>query len=395
MFNYYTSIMLLSVVSLLVLCVLVHENGRIKKNQKCLFYLTYLFVILAAAAEWTGLQLNGNTSVPHWVLISVKCVDYILTPMAGGALVRQMNIRNVGFKILNILLIINTVFQIVSAFCGWMITIDSQNNYTHGPLYFIYIAEYLVVIAIIIIEFLIYGKGFARQNRYSLYSVMALVLGGILLQEILGGEFRTAYISMTIGAAFLFIHYIEYDQLDSEHRINEQEKMLNRDALTGLRSRYAYSKALTGYEAQGKLPDDLAAFSIDINGLKFTNDTLGHAAGDELICGAAECINTVFGGVGLCYRTGGDEFIVLAHIDREKASALLAGLYEVADAWDGKLIHNLSMSAGYALASDHQGASAEKLVFFADKGMYEEKNRYYNQLGDKRRVQASIEKQYS
>lgn len=31
-------------------------------------------------------------------------------------------------------------------------------------------------------------------------------------------------------------------------------------------------------------------FLIDINGLKVINDTIGHAAGDELICGAADCI---------------------------------------------------------------------------------------------------------
>ena len=207
MFSYYTAITLLSIAALLVLCVLVHENGRIQKNQRSLFYLTYLFIGLAAIAEWSGIQMNGNDDIPHWVLMLVKCADYILTPMAGGAIIRQMGIRNVGFKILNITLIINTAFQVVAAFFGWMITIDAHNNYAHGPLYFVYIIEYLCVIAIVIVEFLIYGKGFVRQNRYSLYSIMTLVLAGILLQEIFGSEFRTAYISLTLGAALLFIHY--------------------------------------------------------------------------------------------------------------------------------------------------------------------------------------------
>lgn len=391
MLNYYTVITLLSLAALLVLCVLVHENGRIKKKQKSLFYLTYLFIGLAAVAEWTGIQFNGNASIPHWLLLFVKCVDYILTPMAGGAIIRQMGIRNTGFKVLNILLIVNTAFQVISAFFGWMITIDEYNHYTHGPLYFIYIIEYLLVITLVIIEFLIYGKGFARQNRYSLYSIMTLVLAGILIQELLGGEFRTAYISLTLGAALLFIHYIEYAQLDAEVRIIEQEKMLNCDALTGLFNRYAYSKALNDYDKKGQLPDDLAAFSIDINGLKYANDTLGHVAGDELICGAAECINNVFGPFGLCYRTGGDEFIVLAHLDKAQANSLLLKLSELTNIWDGKLIHKLSLSAGYALVSDYSGVSAEKLVYFADKGMYEEKNKYYSQFGNNRRAHISAE----
>ena len=120
-----------------------------------------------------------------------------------------------------------------------------------------------------------------------------------------------------------------------------------------------------------------AAFSIDINGLKSVNDTLGHAAGDELICGAADCIRKVFGSYGICYRTGGDEFVVLAHADKERAEELIRRLSEEANAWKGKAVRSLSLSSGYALASEHADVSAEKLIVFSDQGMYAEKNRYY------------------
>ena len=199
MLSYYTIITLITIGALIVLCVLVHDNIRITKKQKIIFYLTYLFIGLAAAAEWVGLQLNGNTMFPRWLLLAVKCLDYILTPLAGVAFVRQLELRNRGFTILNFLLIGNTIFQIIAAFFGWMVTIDGNNCYSHGPLYFIYIILYLSVVAIVVIEFWIYGKGFPNQNRYSLYSVMSLVLIGILAQEILGGEYRTAYLSMAIG----------------------------------------------------------------------------------------------------------------------------------------------------------------------------------------------------
>lgn len=379
-FSYYSAITFITIASLAVLCVLVHDNGRIEKKQKKIFYLTYLLIGLAAIAEWAGIQLNGSDSVPRELLLAIKCCDYILTPLAGGALIKEMGIKNRGVTVLNCVLIGNTVFQIIAVFFGWMTVIDSNHDYHHGPLYFIYIILYLIVIGIVIIEFLIYGKGFARQNRKSLYSVMSLVIVGILMQEILGKEIRTAYISMTIGAALLFIHYVEYAQLDAEDHINKQRELLHKDTLTGLLSRYAYSKELNKYDAQGVLPDDLAAFSIDINGLKAANDALGHAAGDELIRGAADIISKVFGPYGLCFRTGGDEYIVLAHTDRQKAEELIGQLISEADAWDGKLIHRLSLSAGYALALDHKGVTAEKLIIFADKGMYSEKNEYYRQF---------------
>lgn len=379
-FTYYSAITLISVAALAVLCVLVHDNGRIEKKQKRIFYLTYLLIALAAAAEWAGIQLNGNGSVPSQLILAVKCADYILTPLAGGTLVKQVGIKNRGVWILDAVLICNTVFQLIAVFFGWMTVIDENNVYSHGPLYFVYVAMYLIVIAIIIVEFLIYGKGFAKQNRYSLYSVMTLVLAGIVLQEALGTEIRTAYISLTIGAAMLFIHYVEYAQLDAEDHINKQRELLHRDTMTGLLSRYSYSKNLNHYDELGSLPKDLVAFSIDINGLKSTNDAMGHAAGDELICGAAECINKVFGDYGLCFRTGGDEFIVLANADRETTEKLVRQLTDEAEAWNGKLIHHLSLSVGYALASEHEGLSAEKLIIFADKGMYKDKSRYYSQF---------------
>ena len=296
-----------------------------KKPQKSVFYLTYLLIALASVAEWAGIQLSGNQSFPSWIILVIKCIDYTLTPIVSIALIKQMGIKNQWYKVLNGILVGNTVFQILSCFFGWMTRIDKNNVYSHGPLYFIYMIVYLFVIMIVIIEFMIYGNSFSKQNRYSLYAIIGLVLTGIILQEGLGGQIRTAYLSVTFGAILMYIHYSEYSQIDAESRLNEQQQLLLSDSMTGLLSRYAYSKTLKYHEGE-KLPDDFAAFSIDINGLKIANDTLGHAAGDELICGAAECIDKVFSPIGNCFRTGGDEFIVLAHSDRKHADELLSQL---------------------------------------------------------------------
>lgn len=369
---------MISVAALIALSVLVHENGRIPKKQKNGFYITYLIIGLAAAAEWTGIQISGYANTPQWLLIAIKCIDYILTPAAGAALIRKLGIKNTGIKILNGIITGNAIFQIIAAFFGWMTVIDKNNAYSHGPLYFIYIIVYVSVIIILIFEFLIYGKGFNRQNRYSLYAIMLLVVLGILSQEILGKDCRTAYLTMTLGAALIFIHYLEYEQISADVHINRQAQMLNRDSMTGLLSRYAYSEALEKYESQNSVPDDLAVFSIDVNGLKSVNDSMGHLAGDELICGAAKCIYEVFHPYGLCYRTGGDEFIILAHTDRKTAEELITKLSEKTGFWSGSIVKSLSLSAGYTLASDHTDISLEKLILFADKEMYKDKNRYYS-----------------
>ena len=384
--TYYTSIILLSLLSLAVLCILISENERIKKKHKLLYYFTYLLIALSALAEWTGVRLNGVETLPKWPLMLAKCADYILTPLAGGALIEQMRIRNKWSKALLILLCANTVFQIAASFGGWMVRIDEHNHYTHGPLYFVYVLVYLAVIATVILQFVLYGKKFRKQNRFSLYAIMALILLGIAAQEIFGSEYRTSYIALSIGAILLYIHYAEFFRIASEDKLREQEILLSTDSLTGLFNRYAYAKMLENYEKGETIPADLCAFSIDINGLKAANDTLGHAVGDELICGAADCIKRVFKKTGKCYRTGGDEFIVFARLDKEKALDALSRLKTEAAAWTGKGIDELGLAAGVARAEDHPGVSAEKLVIEADRAMYAEKDEFYRETGKNRRL---------
>ena len=383
MMSYYTVLIALCWLSLSVLCILVHETSWISRPDKRLFYMTYGIIALSALAEWAGLQVSGS-SLPGWILAVVKCADYILTPMAGGAITAQMKLRSRLSRALMVLLAANAVFQVVAAFTGWMIIIDAQNHYTHGPLYGIYIAVYMLVILLTGAEFQAYGSAYRKQNKASLYSVLLLVVIGIALQEILGGEYRTAYIALTMGVALMFIHYSEFYQMTAQEYIQTQHMQLMKDAMSGVYSRYAYIKDLEHYTAAG-IPDLFTAFTIDINGLKETNDSIGHDAGDELISGAARCIEKVVKNAGRCYRTGGDEFVVLAQMPKEQAEAVLADLAREAALWKGEKADRLSFSAGFAAASDYPGLTAEALIKKADQAMYAEKAEYYLHSGDRRR----------
>ena len=387
MFRYYTAIILLSWMALGVLCILVHENGRIPRADKRLFYLTYLLIAVSALAEWCGIFMDGRTNLPRWLLALAKCADYSLTPMAGGALVMQMHLRNRWGKALQGILAANLLFQLLAAPNGWMICIDDQNHYQHGPLYGAYLLLCLAIIGMVLIQSVIYGKSFRHQNRKSLFAVSLLVLAGIAVQETAPAGLRTAYIGLTLGAALMFIHYSEFSQLAADEHLREQQIRIETDALTGVFSRMAYSDTLNRLNAAEKLPETFAAYTIDINGLKEINDTLGHDAGDELIRGAAKCIEAVFRDRGHCYRTGGDEFVVLAkEPNRAAADTALLRLELSSREWRGEKAKELKLASGFALARENPGLSAEKLVREADLAMYEAKAEYYRSTGlDRRR----------
>ena len=375
MLKYYTAISVIVWLALLILCTLVYENDRISTRKRKMFYLTYVLIFIASLAEWVGVYISGITGIPTVCLRIVKCIDYILTPIAGAALVGQMRLRNVWTKILNVVILFNTLIQLVSFFTGWMTKVDEKHYYHHGPLYIIYIGEYVIVLLLVIILFLNYGKNFRKQNRLSIYLVMVFMLVGIIMQEGLGKDVRTAYLAMTIGATLMFIHSTEYSQQKKDDELLEQRIQIKTDALTGLLSRYAYNNALDKYTTD--MPESLVAFSIDINGLKRVNDTLGHEAGDELICGAAACIKNVFDEVGSCYRTGGDEFIVLASMSKKEAVKCVQDIEKLTKNWTGSLVDSLALSVGYAVLEEHKDCNCSELIQVADKQMYMAKDEYY------------------
>ncbi len=220
--TYYSAIILITCLTLAILAILVIENDRLSRKEKTILLQTYAAVALAAFAEWLGIYLNGNTDYPQWVLKVVKCMDYIMTPLAGGMLVFRIDTRGILQSLVEIILVVNTFFQLASIQTGWMITIDSENHYSHGPMYMIYTGFYLAMIVLIVIEYISYGRNFRRQNRASLYAVIILVMVSIFLQELVGGGVRTAYLGMAIGLSLLFIHNQEFVQLSKDDSLEEQ-----------------------------------------------------------------------------------------------------------------------------------------------------------------------------
>ena len=88
--------------------------------------------------------------------------------------------------------------------------------------------------------------------------------------------------------------------------------MANTDSLTGIRNKHAYAEneALINRQIQSGEIEKLAVVIGDVNGLKYVNDTQGHAAGDKLIKDASSMICRAFSH-GAVFRIGGDEFVVL------------------------------------------------------------------------------------
>lgn len=158
------------------------------------------------------------------------------------------------------------------------------------------------------------------------------------------------------------------------------------DELTGAYNRRAYEDAIAGMAQEG-IAEDFVYISVDVNGLKVVNDSIGHSAGDELIQGAYACLVRTFGTYGKVYRTGGDEFIVLANVSEDRLTGVRESLLLTTERWSGDLVDSLSMSFGLVTRSEATDMDIRDIAILADKRMYEAKNLYYKKQGVDRRGQ--------
>ena len=137
------------------------------------------------------------------------------------------------------------------------------------------------------------------------------------------------------------------------------------DSLTGLPNRYSFEQ-YTRRLGEDAYP--LALVLFDVNYLKYTNDTYGHTAGDDLIRAAAGCICDCFGAEGKnkCFRFGGDEF----------AAVVTGSGPELLDRMGTRFLEeqkkrNISIAWGCAFAGKQEGTSFHDLSEQADKAMYD------------------------
>ena len=169
---------------------------------------------------------------------------------------------------------------------------------------------------------------------------------------------------------------------DSNARLAEmQTRNAHHDQLTDLQNRRAYAETIEKFAEE--MPPFCLVVIADINGLKEMNDVRGHAAGDELITGAAECLLKSFKGIDTVYRIGGDEFCVIITDEKWDADKSLNRLQELSRNWKGKYISGISISAGYASLKEHP--NMDDLLKAADREMYAAKRRHYEKAGMDRR----------
>lgn len=126
-------------------------------------------------------------------------------------------------------------------------------------------------------------------------------------------NYREFYASLSMDIIILDeVEYITCVILDisKEKQIAEELEYLSfHDKLTGVYNRRFFEEELRRLDVNRNMP--ITVIMADVDGLKITNDTFGHQAGDQLLVKVSNAFKRASRGDDIIARVGGDEFILL------------------------------------------------------------------------------------
>lgn len=174
------------------------------------------------------------------------------------------------------------------------------------------------------------------------------------------------------------------DVTERKRMEDQLQYLATHDALTNIPNRYSLEENLKRAIAKTKRGEKSAILIIDLDNFKLVNDTLGHAAGDELLIALVDIFKTNLRAGDFYARIGGDEFAVLLEGISEGEAQIVAEKLRraVCESELNLVTHksslNLSISVGIAMvdgALDYQ-----RYLSLADAALYAAKEAGRNRV---------------
>ena len=171
--------------------------------------------------------------------------------------------------------------------------------------------------------------------------------------------------------------YAMYHDISAQKRAEDELKALVLvDELTGLPNRRAFiTLSEQALKLAMRLERDVLMIFIDVDHLKYINDTYGHLAGDRALIDTARVLKESCREADIIARLGGDEFVALLTVDSAQTAELVCDRIKSRVA-----AHNDELDRGYELSlsvgatrSKAEGTMLADLLAQADTALYEQK----------------------
>jgi len=166
---------------------------------------------------------------------------------------------------------------------------------------------------------------------------------------------------------------------------NKLNLLATTDPLTGLYNRrFLFEIGTKRLHQMQRDQHSVAVMMCDIDHFKQVNDNFGHAMGDKVLQGVAECFSSIIRKDDILARYGGEEFVILlSEISPKDAQALgerlCRNLNDMVFTHADKSV-KISVSIGLSVAPIHCNYDINALINTADMALYKAKELGRNRL---------------
>ena len=347
----YTGVMILTVLFLAAGAVAIATNRTIGRKERRLFLETTLALVAICVIDWYTSVFDGVAGASPELHLAFTTLLFAAAPIIPVAIAHVVFPERIADAVAMSVLTLHVAFEVVNISGGYVFWIDDANLYHRGPLYPVYPAMYLAGGVYLVVESIRGGRRYQSNNIPAIIAILVCLFVGVGIQIVL----PKVHVSWTAVAMAVMLYFAYYCDLT-----------LRCDALTKLLNRHSFDE----FAGDPQLP--CAIVVIDVDDFKAVNDTYGHAYGDECLMLVARCISVAYGGLGNCYRTGGDEFSVIVTKNlgwAQRCASTLRDALDDARRRDGR-VPSVSVGAPVAI-EEREGFAAA--VEAADRAMYDAK----------------------
>lgn len=358
------------------------------------------FLLVFCLLRWKGLDYNSKDFVyiglfivisTLWIITDSKIPQFLtkrltpiyilsfllftLMPVPYLMFLRQICRHGKGaLDCLSILFLLQTIFCAVLYITGTVDLIMSL-PVTH----FLIICTVAASIFLCLRELLHYHN---KDTFFVLIGICILAAGAMLsLAAFLPQKISDNSLFFRIGLIgfYLSLCYVSLRRgmglLRTSMEAETYRRLAYKDAMTGIGNRAAFDRDAGILHAK-RDTNTFAVAVFDVNNLKYTNDTYGHAAGDRLIKDTADSVKDAFSAIGRCYRIGGDEFaVIMEHIPDESIEEAFCSFRENIRKYGEGNPEGLDAAGGWAKGENTGTDFIYRLFHQADTKMYESKEK--------------------
>lgn len=284
----------INIAVLLILMYLIRKRSGMNSGKVKAYMIVILLCVGMIVAEILTCVFDGLGAAFRVPNLIANALGFSLSPMIAFvlAIVFDDDLQHKVFFV-SLPACINGVFSITSIWTGWIFRVSSDNRYSRGPLFFIYIIVYLTGLLLLACSNHKQSLRWHRTEHIFFNLLFLIIIAGTATQVFLPTLHSTWHcITITLVLYYLY-------QCELQFKYDIVTTLFNRNSFeTDTESLVQVCRA--------------SIIMLDIDNFKCINDRFGHNVGDLALKNVATLIKSSFQEIGPCYRIGGDEFCVIA-----------------------------------------------------------------------------------